>query len=201
MPIACLLSDWREGGRAPGVASLREIGRMRQSGLVQRGILMSEAKGQEPIMDPDDLARALLTEFVENSEMNRLGEPPPDEKLRDRYRACTRLYRLALVLIVLLGEEQNQPGLSSVRDRLEALVFGEGQALVAPPLPDLRASMKDLRQLLFPPGAPRQMSWSRSWFGRIGLDETNPVLLAAFAWQWMDSFVTITTVVRKFRVE
>lgn len=78
---------------------------------------------RKPRTGPDGLARALLIEFVENPEMDSLDELPPDKQVRRRYQACARLYRLALVLMVLLGEERKNRRFSSVRERLEALVF------------------------------------------------------------------------------
>ena len=146
-----------------------------------------------------ELAQVVLDEFVENATMNvqpRRGLLIPDEK-EAHFEAKMRLYRLALVLIAVMNEEQKNPNFLKVKESLEALVFPETQEEVRLLLLELRSAMKHLSELLFPPDKAKWMSWSRTWLQDINIQETNPITLHLFALWWMEHYIATAKAIRE----
>ncbi len=152
-------------------------------------------------VEATELAQSLLNEFV----YKIAGDAAKDFDLRldaattARYEVKTRLYRLAAVLMALIGEERKNPRFLAVRDRIESNVFpsspDEGASLLA----EVRTAMRDLNDLLAPAGQQRWMSWARAWLQDIGVEETNPVTLHLFATHWMDYYIMVVDSLREFK--
>ena len=106
---------------------------------------------------------------------------------------------MALVLMVLLSEEQRNAEFLKVREEFERLVFPmpkeEGLTLLL----EVQNAMKRLDQLVTPEEEQRELSWAKGWFEDIGVDVSNPVDLCLFASGWMDQFVTVTSILRQFK--
>src|SRR5437660_1134399 len=118
-------------------------------------------------MDDDrsyaEVAEVILAEVVENEAFGWEPNKGLDVTIRAELRGRTRLYKLALVLLVLSAEERKHPRLAGVRQCLEDFVFGlrspAGEAL----LTEIRSAMRDLGRLLEPTGRPIWLSWARAW--------------------------------------
>jgi hypothetical protein len=161
------------------------------------------SQGRAPLASAEAFAQDLLSEYVDNPDMNAGDELPAESGARRRYLDAKRLYRLALVLVVLLAEEERRPVMLRVREGVEALVFSPQAGDKEPRVSALRAAMRDLGELLSLTGGMvgRPLSWSRAWFERVGVVETNPVRLTTFAVGWMDAFTALVEVVRGVDIE
>ena len=149
---------------------------------------------------PDEIASVFLSEFVANDNLaprNGLNLTPEQQQ---QYISTCKLYRLALVLMTLMNEEQNNPKALLVRESIESKVFGLPDDQSHTLLSQIQSSMSDLHNLLFPEGNPKELSWARSWFKSIGIDATNPVDLTLFSIGWMDQYIATTKSLRDFNI-
>ena len=149
---------------------------------------------------PDEVADAFLAEFIANNTLIPTIELKLTPKQAQKYASKCRLYRLALVLIIFINEEKENPKALCVRECIESKVFDHPDEQSHVLLKQVRSAMLDLQGLLFPEGNPRELSWARSWFETIGVDATNPVDLTLFSSSWMDHYVSATNALRDFKI-
>jgi hypothetical protein len=148
----------------------------------------------------DDIARDLFTIMVEEEEArdNPAGFKIPPY-LVPSYKAKMWLYREAIVLMVLLSQEQKDPRYEDVLRAYERRVIGpastpEGLAKLAV----LKTAMKDLSALLDPEDE-KPLTWSRTWMTALGHDETNPATLGLFSMWWMDRAIAVANALKELR--
>jgi len=149
---------------------------------------------------PQEIADALLSEFIEKNGTAPCIDFKLTAEQQQEYESRCRLYRLALVLLSLMNEEQENPRTLEVREHIETKVFGRRSRQSHALLRQVQAAMSDLHSLLMPVSNPKEFSWARSWFGSIGVDCPNPVDLALFARSWMGQFVAIVKSLRHFEI-
>ena len=147
-----------------------------------------------------ELAQVLLNDFVNNTTLDAKPNLTMEADKESYYRAKSRIYRVALVLIALISEEQQDPQFSKVKESLEVLVFPEAQEEGILFLEEIKSAMRHLSELLFPAEQPREMSWALNWLHGIDIEETNPVTLSLFAMRWMDSYVMIKETLGEFNL-
>jgi hypothetical protein len=148
-------------------------------------------------VNSDEMARALLDEFIFNDALDTQLDISLDEDTTDSYQTKMWLYRLALVLLVLMTEEQRNVNFAKVRESLEKLIFTMPQEKGSDFLVELKRAMQALNDLLFSNESPRQMSWAREWLKEIGVEDSNPVRLSLFAGVWMDSYIMVVNTLRE----
>lgn len=154
-------------------------------------------------VDPDEFAQAAMTEFVDNPSLPvdaaELFESPPGE----RYQAHMRLYRGALVLMVILNAEHSDARWLSVQTSFERLIFTMPAEEGMPVVQDLRTAMVHLRELLTmkrgSPAAAQGWRWAMAWFQAIGMDEVNPARLTRFVLAWMDAYIELSDMMQEVR--
>lgn len=151
-------------------------------------------------VEATELAQSLLNEFVDKIVGDVAKDLRLDAVTTARYKAKTRLYQLAAVLMAVMGEERRNPRFLAVREHLERNVFPSSPDEGARPLEEVRTAMLDLNNLITPPGQQREMSWARAWLQDIGLEETNPVTLALFATHWLDYYIIVVDALREFKL-
>src|SRR5262249_51176263 len=86
------------------------------------------ASGPETLQTNEDveIAHVLITEFVENASTDRVFlDRAASAEARLQYERRARVYRLALVLIALLAEEQRYPRIPRIRTAFESVIFGK----------------------------------------------------------------------------
>src|SRR5947209_2600724 len=105
-------------------------------------------------VNPTELARVLLNEFVNNTTLEAKPRLRMEVDKESYYRAKSRLYRIALVLLALMSEEQKNPQFSKVKESLEVLVFPESQEEGMLFLEEIKSAMRHLSELLFPAEKP-----------------------------------------------
>ena len=117
---------------------------------------------------------------------NKFDVPP---NLVPQFRARLRLYREAVVLMVLLQRAKQEENYENVLRSYEALLFGNTpDAASMAKLKVVRSAMADLSDLVNPTGQPKQLTWSRQWFAAFGRNETNPATLTLLAMHWMNYY-------------
>jgi hypothetical protein len=145
---------------------------------------------------PAGLAQSLFDEFVEKA----IASPEAlhlNAANAARYETKAKLYRIAIILLALVSEEQKNPKFSSVRNNFESKVFPpsieqEGVQL----LTEVKTAMRDFSDLLT---ERRELSWARAWLQDIGLDEANPAALAMLGLHWMDYYIMVVKTLRELR--
>ena len=154
---------------------------------------------RKPKVDPNEIAQSLVTEFVDNTIFDDRPQLRFNGDVEPHYRAKSRLYRIAIVLMALMSQEQKNAKFSTVRISFERLVFPPTQAKGFRLLQSVRSAMQNLSELLWPTDTPREMSWAMAWLGDVGITEIDPVDLMLFSTRWMDSYVMITNVLEEMR--
>ena len=152
-----------------------------------------------PPAPADDIAQDLLKIMVEEEREapDRFNIPP---ELSVAFRAKMRLYREALVLMLLMSQVRKESGYEKVLQGYERLVIGPASTPESlAKLDALKAAMRDLRDLLFAEDQGRPLTWSRTWLTALGHEETNPVDLTLFATGWMTRAAAIVDLLKRLR--
>jgi hypothetical protein len=150
-------------------------------------------------VDPNELAQSLVTEFVDDTTFDDRPQLELTADIEPHYRAKSRLYRIAIVLMALMSHEQRNPKFSTVRLSFEALVFPQTQAKGYRLLQSVRSAMQNLSELLWPTDNPKELSWAVAWLQDVGITDVNPVDIVLFSKRWMDSYVMIANVLDEVR--
>ena len=157
--------------------------------------------GQKKVeASPDEIAAVFLSEFVADDDLAPSIELEFSADQQQQYISRCKLYRLALVLMILMNEERENSKALHVRESVEARVFGLPDDQSRTLLKQVQNSMSDLRALLAQKGNRKELSWARSWFQAIGIDVINPVDLTLFASNWMDQYIAATKSLRNFTI-
>ena len=121
-------------------------------------------KKQQPF-DSVGVAQALLSNFVEISDEKsdhllgpNLAIPP---EMKSRFHSKAHLYRLAIVLAVLINNEQKHPGVLEVRKSLEKLVFTMPQEDSIAFIEELREAAGSLHNLLYSENKNKDGVWTQ----------------------------------------
>src|SRR5882672_40847 len=150
-------------------------------------------------VDPNELAHSLVTEFVDDTTFDDRPQLELTADIEPHYRAKSRLYRIAIVVMALMSHEQRNPKFSTVRLSFEALVFSQTHAKGYRLLQSVRSAMQNLSELLWPTDKSKELSWAVAWLQDVGITDVNPVDLVLFSKRWMDSYVMIANVLEEVR--
>jgi hypothetical protein len=142
----------------------------------------------------DEIAGVIISEFVTNMSLDKDWDKGYQNK--DSFLTKCKIYRIAIVLMVLLSEEKKYSKLKNLRIEFEKLVFGEQSDMSINLLNEVKSAMKDLSGLLFT-DSPKQMTWARNWLLSAKIDETNPAKLALVAIEWMDFYIAFVKISRE----
>lgn len=148
---------------------------------------------KQPITS-QDMADSITKGFIFATRENEQPGPVIEEAMRPYFDGKMTLYKLALVLIVLIAEEEKTPALLSVRDRIERVFFmpeGGDNLLL-----QVKAAMQDLNDMIFSVDR-HELTWAATWFEEIEIDETDPINLCLFATDWMQQYVMVTKTIRE----
>jgi hypothetical protein len=142
-----------------------------------------------------EIANSLYKVVVEKGSEEEFDQPKKYSLPHDvwpAFIAKMRIYREALVLLVLLAKSHDNPDYEPVLRAYEALVM--------PPTPDLdgmvklealKGAMSNLAALLTPSDDSRPLTWSRSWLSGVGHEEGDPITLTLFSTHWMDTYIAV----------
>src|SRR6266852_4131713 len=149
--------------------------------------------------DAHVIAQTLFTIMVDEAETHDKPEnfniSPTTEQ---RYRAKMRLYREAVILMLLLARVQKERRYEGVLQSFEGRILAETPTLEGLARADaLRAAMLDLNGLTGPEAKERGLRWSAAWLSDIGHEESNPVRLTLFSLFWMDFYIAIAKSVKE----
>lgn len=140
------------------------------------------------------VARVLFDGWVEKDQAPPVSRTDVSVSMWPRYLARWRLYREAMVLMVLLGKEQKDPRYSKIIEEYERLIYpsaeptAEGVAKASA----LKSAMRDIAELIGDGDTginstgnadafARGSRWSRKWFEDLGGLPGNPVTCWMFA--------------------
>ena len=149
---------------------------------------------------PDEVARTFLSDFVANNDLAPSTDLELTTDQKERYEFKCKLYRLALLIMILMDEERDNCRFLTVRESIESRTFSLPDEHSPDLLEDIRHSMSDLQALLLPREKPKELSWARSWFEAIDIDVLNPAELTLFAINWMDQYIAVTKSLRDFKI-
>src|SRR5947209_3618107 len=99
---------------------------------------------RKPKFDPTEIAQSLVAEFVDNTTFDDRPQLALTADIEPYYRAKSRLYRIAIVLMALMSQEEKNPKFSPVRLCFEGLVFPATQAKGFRFLQSVRLAMQKL---------------------------------------------------------
>ena len=157
---------------------------------------MSDIQEPELSAASEEFVNALTQEYILAEAMNYQPGLVVDTRLKPYFDAKSMIYRLAVTLMVIMNEEEENPNLSEVRERIEYLLLTSlesGEDLIN----EVEQAIQKLGVLLFSKER-KEFSWGISWFEEIGISETDPINLAMFAKKWMGQFTMVTKIVRNF---
>ncbi len=141
----------------------------------------------------NEIARVIVSDFVTN--MNLDKDWKEEYQNINSFLTKCKIYKIAIVLMVLLSEENKHSEINNLRVEFEKLVFGEQSDMSINLLNEVKPAMKDLAGLLFT-DSPKQMNWARNWLLSAKIDETNPANLAFVAMEWMDFYIACVKSIR-----
>ncbi len=162
-------------------------------------VLLSDRKKAQAF--PEEIADIFLSEFVMNDDLIPSVGFVLTTDQQQQYSSKCKIYRLALVLMVLMNEERENPKALDVREQIEVRTFWLPDDRSRTLLEQVQKSMPDLQTLICTEEKPKELSWARSWFQSIDINETNPAILALFALNWMNQYVAITKALHDFEFE
>ena len=148
----------------------------------------------------DEIASIFLSEFIVNDDLSPKTISEINAENQDQYMLKCKLYRIALILIILINEEKNNQKVLLIREALESKLFGTPNDQSRIILSQIQSSMSDLKNLLFPDDNPKELSWARHWFESLGIDIINPADLTLFAINWMDLYIATTNTLKEFKI-
>ncbi len=109
-----------------------------------------------------------------------------------RFRDKMRLYREAIVLMLLSSQAQKERGYNEVLKSYERLILpGAATPQGIAKLEALQAAMQDISRLVNDHGERKEFSWSAAWLNEVGHTESNPVTLSLFALFWIKYYSTV----------
>lgn len=155
---------------------------------------MSDDTQPKLTITSEEMGQVLAQEYILSEAYNYQPGLEVDEVMKPYFLAKTMLYRLAIVLMVIMTEEEENPPLLSVRISIEQVFFVpnvDGEDFLV----EVRNAMKKLSDLLFSQER-REFTWGISWFEEIGIDETDPINLSLFATNWMRQYTFVTKTLR-----
>lgn len=159
---------------------------------------MNDDTQQEITDTADEIAKAIVREYVLAKTDHLPDGMVVDRSIKPNLAAKMALYKVAIVLMVLLAEEENNPDLLSVRVAIEA-IFHLDQPEGQDRLRAVKVAMEKLNSLILSQDR-REFTWSRSWLEELGVEETNPARLALFAMHWFDHYVMVTKIIRGCKI-
>jgi len=118
----------------------------------------------------------------------------------ERYKAKTRLYRLALVLQILHAEEKTDARLGNALVRLENLAYPRSSDQCAVFVLALSAATNSINDLLLrvrerSPHNDATPTWAQNWLAEIAVEERNVINAAQFASHWMKEVNLISDII------
>ena len=146
---------------------------------------------------PKDLGEILISEYIANDILCPRLQLDISVEQRNNYLTMCKIYRIALVLIVMMNEEHNNPKVLSVRESVEGRLFHRQNGKTLAFLDQVRGAMSDLGNLISSQGSKKELSWAISWLSSLGIDSSNPADLTLFAVNWMDQSVAIAKFLRE----
>jgi hypothetical protein len=151
-------------------------------------------------VQPAVLADGLIAEFIEKPLYELAPEKQISSEARMALNSKLKLYQSACVLLAVLNEENKNAAYSPVREHLEKNFFPATFAQGANMLDEVRCAMRDLDELFTPKDKqnPMSFSWARKWFSTVGIDESNPVTLSLFVFNWTEHFIAIKKAFKRF---
>ena len=147
--------------------------------------------------ESEDIAQALLDEFIFSKELYKHPYSKIDESYKIIFENEINIYQKATALIVLISKAENDSNFTKVRDSFEALIFPKSQDEEPNNFDQIKSAMLKLNDLFFNKDCKR-FTWARTWLENIGIHETNPASLTQFSLFWMNSFIAVSDALDKF---
>jgi hypothetical protein len=121
----------------------------------------------------------------------------------ERYKAKTRLYRLALVLKILHTEEKTDARLGNAVVRLEKSTYPRTSDQSAAFVLALNAATNSVNDLFLrvrerSPRNDTTPTWARNWLAEIAVEERNVIDAAQFALYWMKEVNLVSDIIHEF---
>lgn len=154
---------------------------------------------KKPKIKAAEAAEMLFNELVKKRVVYLPSDFHVAETAISRFENKVELYQFAVVLMALLGEEQSDPKFVPVRECLEVISFPASQNERMSFLSDVKTAVMDLDDLLHPNEKEKTTdpcSWASGWFENIGVNESNPAVLAVFASSWVRHYVAVVNALR-----
>jgi hypothetical protein len=140
----------------------------------------------------DYLANLLNNEFIltqdQRFQPQYYGVP---EKFHGPFVTKMKLYREALILMVILGRVQNDEANKPLLTEYERIIL-PGDA----PTPEgfekmhaIKEAMKDLRDLFHSVAKPNGLPWCTNWFLEAGITQTAPLMDILLNTVWMNEWL------------
>jgi hypothetical protein len=145
----------------------------------------------------EDIAQALLDEFISQKELYNHPYFNIDEKNKFIFENEISIYQKATLLVAILSKEENEPNFVKVRKSFESLIFSKSQEEELNNYSSIKEAMIKLKDLFYNKDCKR-FTWARTWLENIGIQESNPASLAQFSLFWMNDFIAISDVLDRF---
>jgi hypothetical protein len=154
---------------------------------------------QKAQLTADEMSEIYISEYILNDKVCPILDAISDEQ-RDDFLIKCKLYRVALLFMVLMNEEKKTPKLLSVRIEIEKRFFSEQNAVSNLFLEHLRGAMCELQALIFPKKSRKELSWAKSCLDAVGITDLNPAHYCQFAINWMDQYIMIRKSLDDFEI-
>jgi len=157
--------------------------------------LLKRIFGLKSSRSPDaavEVARVLFEEWVQKDPApGIISQAELSESLWLRFQSKWRLYREAIVLMVLLSREQKDSRYSELVREYERLIYPEN------PTPEglaklsaVKAAMQDIAELI-DHGKGKELTWSAKWFTEFPEELFDPVTCYLFSMSCLQTWTAV----------
>lgn len=168
--------------------------------------LLKRIFGDKALPRPPDaaaqVARSLFEGWVQKDQAPPLSQDMLPQSIWEPYQRKWRLYREAIVLMVLLDRKQKDSRYSELIKEYERLIYPNSQATAEclAKTSALKAAMRDTSKLIFD-GKGKEFAWAKEWFEELGGLPSNPVDCSVFALSLMELWIAVAETVDRFATE
>lgn len=179
------------------------MGKIREAVLggndYHRGQVMGSLLRMRHEISALELAKVLYNECIAvKDDMPQLTVGLLSQERSTAYRNRTILCQLAMLIIALANKEQSDVSFCPVRLHLEGLVFPAAQCEGEKLLADMKKAMQDMSAITSGAAKGQELSWAQAWLSEMGIQETDPTMLALFGLYWMNYYIMLNDIIDDF---
>lgn len=143
----------------------------------------------------DGLASILLEDCLTEVRIQPLRENLGMD-MKQAFQERAYIYQIAATLVALDLEAKRQEAFKAVQDNL--LTSLNHTSSYSQVCDAVKRATYDIANLVASNAKP--YTWARIWYTGIGIEESNPAVLAHLSMQWLNYYTTVLAILRNFKL-